>query len=42
MPHSSRRSKDPVHALRIDSAAILQGGIAATISFVIAWLIQRV
>lgn len=42
MPHSSRRPKDRVHALRIDSSAILQGGIAATISFVVAWLIQKI
>jgi hypothetical protein len=38
--HKEPRHRSPrVHALRIDSTAIWQGGIAAMITFAVAWLV---
>jgi hypothetical protein len=41
MPRANRRPAR-AHALRIDLPSILQGGIAAIVSFLVAWLILRV
>ena len=39
MRHEARRRSARVHALRLDRSAIAQGGIAATITLVVAWII---
>ncbi len=39
MPHAS---PPPAHALRLDPPSVLQATFAATISMLVAWLIQTV
>ena len=40
MPQHARHRAARTHALRLDPPAILEGGIAATISLLVAWIIQ--
>jgi len=42
MNHRSRRPTTRAHALRLDPPSILHGGIAASITFLVAWLIQQI
>lgn len=42
MNHRSRRPTARAHALRLDPPSILHGGIAASIAFLVAWLIQQI
>ncbi len=41
MPQSARRRTVRAHALRLDPSALVQTGIAATITMFVAWLIQQ-
>ena len=39
MRQEARGRSTRIHALRLDRSAIAQGGIAATITLVVAWII---
>ena len=40
MRHETNRRSVRVHALRLNSSAVAQGGIAAVITLAVAWLIS--
>jgi len=42
MPQFSRRLLAKIHGLHVDGAALRQGGLAAVITLLVAWLTQAV